>query len=149
MQLSDMDRRGLRFALDAAVLSKDPSTRVGAAVADKQGNIIATGHNCFPQGVKNLDERWENRDLKLRFVCHAEAVALINAGGAARNGTLYCTQPPCCSGGCAQHAIQAGVTEVVCYVTEDYLSRWREDVEITTLMFREAGVLFKVIPQHD
>ena len=48
---------------------------------------------------------------------HAEVVALVEAGEAARGATLYCTLEPCChtgrTGPCVERIVDAGVTEVV------------------------------------
>ncbi|MCG8122802.1 MAG: deaminase, partial [Candidatus Thiodiazotropha taylori] len=53
--------------------------------------------------------------------------------------TVYVTHPPCPR--CASKLIQEEVGRIV-YVTpsEDFLSRWEDDIKLSAEMYREAGV---------
>ena len=80
-----------------------PNPAVGAVVV-KAGRVIATGYHATLGGP------------------HAEAVALLNAGSAARGATLYSTLEPCNHHGrtppCSEAIIAAGVRRVV-YASSD------------------------------
>lgn len=142
MSLTAKDIRGFQLAHTAAEMSPDPSLRVGACVMSPNAKVLGVGCNTFAQGVKVTDERLHDRDVKLRLIIHAEEQALIRSGGFQRNGTIYSTQFPCAH--CAAVIIEYGIQHVMAEVTEYYLQRWRDDVELSKTQFREAGVLFQV-----
>jgi dCMP deaminase len=127
-----------------AQLSKDPSTKVGAIVFDDDSNILSTGFNGIPRGVSDNEYRYNHRETKYKFVCHAEANAIAQAarvGARLLNSNMIVTSMYPCSN-CAKLIIQSGIKKV--YVPTPTNSpveqRWREDIEITTIMFHEAGV---------
>ena len=55
------DLRLLGLAEHVAQWSKDPSTQVGAVIADKKHRVLSLGFNGFARGVRDLAERLENR----------------------------------------------------------------------------------------
>lgn len=141
----------LMLAKVVALKSKDPSKQVGAVIVGPDKQIVSTGFNGFPRGVKDgesVKERLTNRELKLRFTAHAEANAVFQA---ARHGirtkgcTLYVSSlPPCCD--CAQAIIQAGIVEL--YIDAEALpipERWKDSIEASMLMFDEAGIPVRYI----
>jgi len=85
------DEYGIQIAQVAALKSKDPWKKVGAAVLRQDNTIGGIGYNGFPQGVK---EDWENRDERRLLVVHAEQNALryLKPG---EGKTLYSTLLPC------------------------------------------------------
>jgi dCMP deaminase len=115
-----------------SLASKDPSTKVGAVLVDENNVLVATGFNGFPRGVYDSQQRYDNRELKYKFIMHAEANAVINAGHRARGATIYVYPsfglPPLCTE-CAKLVIQAGVKEVVGFVVNpsnaDAAARWK------------------------
>lgn len=130
------DQRFLELAKLVSTWSKDPSTKVGAVIADDR-RIISVGYNGFPEGVFDTPERYNNRDLKYKYMVHAERNALLFANTSVKGMTLY-TYPfmPCSE--CAGMVIQAGIKRVVTLVNTN--ERWKESFKITTNMFDEAGV---------
>ena len=64
------------LALVASVRSKDEQRKVGAVVVAPDMVVLSTGFNGFPRGVKDLPERWHVQDEKLRWVSHAEPLAM-------------------------------------------------------------------------
>ena len=95
------DQRFIDLANFVAAWSKDPSTQVGAVVANPlTKRVVSMGFNGFPTGVDDLEHRLENRDIKYEMIVHAETNALLFAGPAAEGCTLYVTLEPCsmCSG---------------------------------------------------
>ena len=127
-------------ALLAAERSKDPNTRVGACIVDKENRILSTGYNGFPHGCSDDEFPW-NRDesegeTKYQFVVHAELNAILNASGKSLAGSkVYVALFPCNE--CAKAIIQSGISEVI------YLSDKYHDTPSTTAsrrMLNAAGV---------
>ena len=101
------------FARHASLKSKDPSTKVGAAIVAPDHGLICTGFNGFPSGVLETPERWE-RPEKYNWVVHAELNAILHAakhGKKLDGSTLYSTLLPCDR--CAMHIHQVGIKKVV------------------------------------
>ncbi|MDD6223735.1 MAG: dCMP deaminase family protein [bacterium] len=130
-------------ALEISLRSKDPSTQVGACIANDENKQVSVGYNGLPVGMDDDDFYWnspgeESGDLfttKNPWVVHAEINAILNCKGTKLDGTtLYVTLFPCNE--CAKSIIQAGIKKVV------YLRMYDKDVlvEITKTMFDLAGV---------
>lgn len=132
------DTRFLSLAAHISAWSKDPSSQVGAVIAD--GNrIVSLGYNGFAAGVADTTERLTDRARKLNLTIHAEENALIFAKRDLRGCTVYVTHPPCPR--CASKLIQDEVARVVFVApSEDFLSRWADDLELSYEMYREAGI---------
>lgn len=112
------DHYFIRMAMQVATRSMDPSTKVGCVLVGAGREVLSTGYNDMPRGVRStytghegprtavydtlkrrmefpavitrlLKERW-SRPEKYKFVEHAERNAVYNA---ARHGTalLGCT----------------------------------------------------------
>lgn len=132
------DTRFLGLAAYISSWSKDPSSQVGAVITD--GNrIISLGYNGFAAGVEDKQERLDDRDRKLNLTIHAEENAMIFAKRDLTDCTVYVTHPPCPR--CASKLIQEEVGRIV-YIepSEDFLSRWADDIQLSNEMYREAGV---------
>jgi len=136
--LDKWDLRFLDLAKHVSTWSKDPSTKVGAVLANSDNRrVISAGFNGFPAGVEDLEERLENRDIKYEMVVHAEQNALLFAGDRAAGCTLYVYPlPPCAR--CAVTIIQAGIGRVVSPKTDR--DKWGESSRIAETMFSESGV---------
>ena len=139
--MSKWSERFMHLAEHVATWSKDPSTQVGCVIVDKQNRVVSLGFNGFPRGIKDLVNRYEDKETKYLFVAHAERNALDNAPLSVEGCTLYSPLLPCNE--CAKSIIQKGITKVVSYEpTEDRPHlRW----DITKLMFQEAGVQLYLI----
>lgn len=135
------DKRFLELALHVAQWSKDPSSKVGAILVDKKRRIIGTGYNGFARGVYDIRDRYNDRDLKYKFVCHAEVNCILNAIKSTEGSTLYCTMFSCNE--CAKVIIQAGITRLVSSPPLD--ERWQASYDISKTMFNEAGVEYLFI----
>lgn len=156
------DNYFMDVALRTAMLSKDPSTRVGAVLAryDTPLAIISTGYNGFPRGVYDTEQRLNERELKLQLVVHAEQNAILNAarsGVSTVGSVLYLAAcdadgktawggPPCVR--CAVECIQAGINEIVSRPFKHAPSRWKESIELARAVLAEAGVSYREI-DHD
>ncbi|MBT3011559.1 MAG: dCMP deaminase family protein [Candidatus Thiodiazotropha endolucinida] len=136
--MTKWDTRFLGLAAYISAWSKDPSSQVGAVITD--GNrIISLGYNGFAAGVEDKQERLGDRDCKLNLTIHAEENAMIFAKRDLTGCTVYVTHPPCPR--CASKLIQEEVGRIV-YIAPsgDFLSRWADDLKLSSEMYREAGV---------
>jgi dCMP deaminase len=138
--LDKWDQRFMDLANFVAAWSKDPSTQVGAVIANPHTKrVVSMGYNGFPSGVGDHDHRLENREIKYEMIVHAETNALLFAGPAAENCTLYVTPlPPCAR--CGVVIIQAGIQRVVAPIPNKSKEHWNTQSEISEQMFSEAGV---------
>jgi len=141
--------RYLNLAREISTWSKDPSRKIGAVAIGSKGQVLAQGYNGFPRGIDDDPVRLENRELKYKYVVHAEMNLIYNAtyNGVSLNGsTVYVTGLPVCSE-CAKGLIQVGVKEVI-MPAEDIstaLDTWKESFELTTALFEEAGIKWRAI----
>ena len=120
----------------AEIKSKDPSTKVGAVIANDRKQIISMGYNGLPRGVNDYPSRYEDRQLKYKLVVHAEANAILNATSSCEGSTMYVTMFPCNE--CAKLIIQAGIKRVV--APEPNMSREASNYHESKVMFNEAGI---------
>tara|TARA_R110002096_G_scaffold69149_1_gene166340 strand:- start:20083 stop:20517 length:435 start_codon:yes stop_codon:yes gene_type:complete len=142
----DWDKRYIDLAGQVATWSKDPSKKIGAIVVGDNGQVLCQGYNGFPRGVSDSLERYTDRPTKYKFVVHAEMNAIYNAignGTKLAGGSMYVHGLPVCSE-CAKGIIQTGIKKVF-YTADDVPSNWAESLELTTLMFNEAGIELKRI----
>jgi len=132
------DTRFLGLAAHISAFSKDPSSQVGAVITD--GNrIVSLGYNGFAAGVHDTTERLTDRARKLNLTIHAEENAMIFAKRDLSTCTVYVTHPPCPR--CASKLIQEEVKRIVFLEpSEDFLSRWAADLELSMEMYSEAGI---------
>lgn len=126
--------------------SKDPSTKIGAILV-KDNRILSSGYNGFAIGVKDLPERYDNRELKYKLVVHAEANAILSAarfGISTLNSILYTQALPCHD--CTKSVIQGGIKEIVLHSLWPKMtssgdgSHWNESHKISLMMLEETGI---------
>ena len=137
MNQNKWDLRFLDLCKLVASWSKDPSTKVGSVIVDSDNRIVSLGYNGFPKGVLDNQDRYENRDIKYKYVVHAERNAIIFARQNIKNCSIY-TWPmmPCAA--CAGIIIQSGIKKVVSI--ENNNERWLEEFSVSANMFKEANV---------
>ena len=123
--------------------SKDENTQIGAVIVGKDKEIVSTGYNSFPRGLKdNLKERQE-RPEKYYWFEHAERNAIYNAariGVSTKGCTMYLSCGIPCSD-CARGIINAGITRIFCErgdITKG--KHWEENYERSWSMLEEAGI---------
>jgi len=129
-----------------ALKSKDPSTKVGCVIVGEGNGVLSTGFNGFPRGVDDDAARYQNREIKIDLIEHAERNAIYNAartGIPLKGSRLYVQWLPCHE--CARAIIQVGIKEVIVgdYETDNLADRWGKSWAVTRLMFAEAGVKLK------
>lgn len=130
-------RRFMALAQHIAQWSKDPSTKVGAVIVNKDRSVLGTGYNGFPRGVKDDPERYADRTKKYPLIVHAEMNALLTAIDV-REAALIVTMFPCER--CAQAIVQRGIAMVVAPKTSPADPRWTESHQTARMIFTEAGV---------
>ena len=142
------DERYLELAKHIAGWSKDPSTGVGAVAIGDKGQVLAQGYNGFPRGVKDSEERYQNKQMKYRYVVHAEMNCIYNAGynGASLDGAqLYVYGLPVCND-CAKGIIQVGIERVISPKNGmDVPDKWKVSCLDTVSMFKEVGIKYDFI----
>ena len=139
--MNKWDQRYLALAKEVSTWSKDPSTQVGAVTVGSKKEVQSQGFNGFPRGIKDSDERYNDRETKYKLVVHAEMNAIYNAtysGTSLDGATLYVYGLPICSE-CAKGIIQVGIKKVVVEKSKE-LDNWNESVQLSKKMFDEAGV---------
>ena len=128
--------------------SKDPSSKIGAVIVNKDHSVLSTGFNGFPRGInETIGARWVRPD-KYKYVAHAESNAIFNAcktGVALEGSTLYLLgmgppAAPCTE--CAKAIIQSGIKRVVGRGYKPVPENWEGDFEFSLALLKEAGVEF-------
>lgn len=139
------DGRFLDLATFIAEWSKDPSTKVGAALVRPDRTVAAVGFNGFPRGVLDHVERYEDRPTKYEMVVHAELNALLSSREGLEGYTLYVAPlPPCAQ--CAAAIIQRGIRRVVIAMPAELPPTWAQKWTISSTMFSEAGIEICLCP---
>lgn len=133
------DRRFLELAELVGSWSRDPSTKVGAVIVDKDKRVVSLGFNGFPQGMCDSEHLYSVRDIKLSRVVHAEMNALIFAGRVPQGSTLY-TYPLLPCDRCIVHMLQAGIRRFVSSATtfSQHEERWGEAMRRTKRYIEEV-----------
>jgi len=132
----EWEKKFLDMAKLVSSWSKDPSTKVGAVITDKNNRLVSVGYNGFPVGVSD-DYRLKDRNTKYNIIVHAEMNAIMFANKVLTGCILY-TYPfePCSR--CASVIIQTGIKRIVSYVNSE--NRWEENFQLSRKLFMEAGV---------
>lgn len=131
-QRPDIDNYALAIAHVVKLRSEDPYLQVGAVAVNNEGRIVGTGYNGLKTGMTLPPEVWADRDLRRRYIIHAEinVCSLIRRGDAT---TLAITSSPCES--CANAIVAAGFKRVI------YTHAFRDDSGIKLLNFYGVDVV--------
>ncbi|HAW05931.1 MAG TPA: CMP deaminase [Saprospirales bacterium] len=142
------DNRYLNLAREVSTWSKDPSTQVGAVAIGEKGQVLAQGYNGFPRGVNDSLERYNDKEVKYRYVVHAEMNCIYNAtftGASLNNATMYVWGLPVCNE-CAKGLAQVGVKRVVSPKTvADVPDKWKISAINTVDLLKEVGITYDFI----
>jgi dCMP deaminase len=125
-----------------ALKSKDPNCQVGAVIVSSDRLILSTGFNGLARGVYDDEDLLKDIDEKLKWVCHAELNAIVNAsriGVALKDSTIFVTKFPCLT--CCNAIVQAGIQRIYTH-DEDYWSKDPNDREHTRKkpLLKQGGV---------
>ena len=147
----EWDRYFLDITTIVATKSKDNSSKYGAVIMrPTTKNIISTGYNGIPRGIKYIDE-YHNRPDKYLYFVHAEQNAIFNAareGVSLEGTTMYVLRPPCAE--CVRAIIQVGIVEIVFnephppYDHNIDEANWRNSLDIANEMTIESPVRIRI-----
>ena len=124
--------------------SKDESTQIGAIIVGEDKEIVSTGYNSFPRGLRDNVKSRQERPEKYYWFEHGERNAIYNAariGVSTLGTTMYMTCGMSCSD-CARAIINSGVSKIVLRKGKGAKGdKWNESAERSMKMFEEAGVI--------
>jgi len=141
----------LGIAKAVAKKSKDPRCSVGAVVVSRDHLVLSTGFNGLARGIYDTSRVLHDVDEKLRWICHAEANAILNGGRkgvSLENGQIIVTKFPCLF--CCNLIVQSGIT-TICTDDEKF---WDDDAfdrpphTRKKALLREARVTVVAPPNH-
>jgi dCMP deaminase len=116
MKILDWNNYFMIQAVVASARSKDPATKVGCYIADKNNHPIATGYNGFPAGIDETKFTWAKdkslpyHQTKYAFVHHAEENAILHSEKNLEGSRMYVTLFPC--NACARMIVTKKISEV-------------------------------------
>jgi len=143
-------RRFLELAKSVAAWSKDPSRQVGAVIVNPDTRtILSLGYNGFPRNIEDTPTRLNDRDIKYKYVVHAEMNAIYNAsftGTSLRGAHMFIYGLPICNE-CAKAVIQVGIERIVMPSFDNTMNspKWVNSWETSQELFREAKVSYQFI----
>ena len=123
--------------------SKDENTQIGAIIVGKDKEIVSTGYNSFPRGLKDYEKERQEIPEKYYWFEHAERNAIYNAariGVSTKGCTMYLSCGIPCSD-CARGIINSGITRIFCErgdITKG--KHWEENYDRSWTMLEEAGI---------
>ena len=93
----------------ASLRSEDPFRKVGAVAIDFDNRVIGTAYNGLAPGFDVADDFWFDRDVRRKYMLHAEVnlCSLFTRGSAK---LIACTTQPCTS--CTQMICSYGIKEI-------------------------------------
>jgi dCMP deaminase len=140
------NKRYLALAEQISTWSKDPSRQIGCVAVGDKGQVLAQGYNGFPRGIEDSPEIYNNRELKYKYIVHAEMNTIFNASynGVSLDGaTLYVHGLPCCSD-CAKGIVQVGIKQIFMN-KQDVPDTWQTSWDLSQSMFDAAGIKWEFI----
>ncbi|QSF13691.1 cytidine/deoxycytidylate deaminase family protein [Mycoplasma sp. Mirounga ES2805-ORL] len=129
----------MALAKVSALRSKDPSTKVGACIVNKNKRVISLGYNGMPQGL-DTEFPWSRdgekaSETKYAYVIHAEMNAILNSQDKFEDCVMYTSLFPCSN--CAKTISQSGIVEIV-YENDKYHDT--DDAKISRNILDTCGI---------
>ena len=147
MTSTKWNKRYFEIAKDVASWSKDPSRKIGAVAVSQTNRILCTGYNGFPRGFDDSEERYNVREIKYKYIVHAEKNLIYNAcweGVSLNDSKVYVWGLPVCSE-CAKGLIQVGISELFLSSQFFDVPKWNESFEFTKELFEEAKIPIRIL----
>lgn len=137
----------MEMARTVANRSKDPSTQVGAVIADSDHRILSVGYNGSPISFADSEFPWGKTNpeplfTKYPYVIHAERNCILNFRGLLSEmggSTLYVTHFPCNE--CAKEIAQVGIKQIITTDPGGEFSDWDWSLKASSVIFRKCGIL--------
>lgn len=107
----EWDQYFMKIAETVALKSKDPSSKMGCVIVDKNKRVVSLGYNGMIQGADETKMTLNERPMKYYFAIHSEMNALIFAHQDLSGCTVYNRVATCEN--CLKYCLQAGITRFV------------------------------------
>lgn len=91
--------------------SKDPSSKMGCVIVDKNKRVVSLGYNGLIQGADESKMTMDERPMKYYFSIHSEMNAVLFASQSLQGCTLYNRVATCEN--CLKYCLQAGIKRFV------------------------------------
>lgn len=101
----------MNIAEAVAAKSKDPSSKMGCVIVDKNKRVVSLGYNGLVQGADESKMTLSERPMKYYFAIHSEMNALIFAHQDLTGCTIYNRVATCEN--CLKYCLQAGIKRFV------------------------------------
>lgn len=105
------DEYFMNIAEAVATKSKDPSSKMGCVIVDKNKRVVSLGYNGLVQGAEESKMTLKERPMKYYFAIHSEMNALIFAHQDLTGCTIYNRVATCEN--CLKYCLQAGIKRFV------------------------------------
>lgn len=107
----DWDQYFMKIAETVALKSKDPSSKMGCVIVDKNKRVVSLGYNGMIQGADETKMTLSERPMKYYFAIHSEMNAVIFAHQDLSGCTIYNRVATCEN--CLKYCLQAGIARFV------------------------------------
>lgn len=107
----EWDEYFMKIAETVALKSKDPSSKMGCVIVDKNKRVISLGYNGLVQGADESKLTLSERPMKYYFVTHSEMNAVLFAHQDLTGCTIYNRVATCDN--CLKYCLQAGIKRFV------------------------------------
>ncbi len=105
------DEYFMKIAETVALKSKDPSSKMGCVIVDKDKRVVSLGYNGMVRGADESKMTLSERPMKYYFVIHSEMNAILFARENLEGCTIYNRVATCEN--CLKHCLQAGIKRFV------------------------------------
>ena len=105
------DEYFMKIAETVALKSKDPSSKMGCVIVDKNKRVVSLGYNGMLQGADESKMTLSERPMKYYFAIHSEMNALLFAHQDLTGCTIYNRVATCEN--CLKYCLQAGIKRFV------------------------------------
>lgn len=105
------DEYFMKIAETVALKSKDPSSKMGCVIVDKNKRVVSLGYNGLIQGADESKLTLSERPMKYYFATHSEMNAVLFAHQDLTGCTIYNRVATCDN--CLKYCLQAGITRFV------------------------------------
>jgi dCMP deaminase len=134
------DEYFILIALFTSLRSKDPRSKVGAVLVNREKHIVGTGYNGFVREADETKFNWQSDgewlQTKYPYVVHAEQNAILNATTSNLDDcSIYTTLFPCNE--CARIIAQKKIKDVI-YLSGKHMEL--DSRKATRVIFEASGV---------
>ena len=105
------DEYFMKLTETVAQKSKDPSSKMGCVIVDKNKRVVSLGYNGMIQNADESKMTLSERPMKYYFAIHSEMNALIFAKQDLTGCTVYNRVATCEN--CLKYLLQAGISRFV------------------------------------